>query len=76
MKKCFRCKLQKSLSAFDVDRRKYQLPSDLGTCKVCIKCNLERALKDLSTIKFNFEDNKFEVKKFENKEEAIKYFDK
>lgn len=73
-KKCFRCKTEKSLDKFQEDRRKYQLPSDLGTCKVCIQCNVERALEDLSTCAFNFGENKFEIVKFHNKEEVIKYF--
>lgn len=74
-KKCFRCKIEKSLDKFQEDKRKYQLPSDLSTCKVCIHCNIERALEDLSTCTFNFDENKFEVMKFENQEEVIKYFE-
>lgn len=74
-KKCFRCKIEKSLDKFQEDKRKYQLPSDLATCKVCIECNIERALEDLSLVFFNFEENKFEVVKFEDKEEVIKYFE-
>jgi hypothetical protein len=74
MKNCFLCKELLSLEEFDVDNRKYQLKADMGTCKVCRKCELERAIRDLSTVKFNYETNKFEVIKFENEDEVREYY--
>jgi hypothetical protein len=74
MKKCFNCKELLTLDKFDIDKIKYQLKSDKGTCKVCIECEIERTLNDLSTVKFNYEINKFEVIKFENKEEVKQYY--
>jgi hypothetical protein len=74
MKKCFKCKELLALDKFNVDNRKYQLPADKGTCKVCIKCEIERTLNDLSTVKFNYEIDKFEVIKFENKEQVKQYY--
>jgi hypothetical protein len=74
MKNCFRCKELLPLSDFEVDNRKYQLKADMGTCKVCKKCELERALKDLSTVKYNYELEKFEVIKFNNEEEVYDFF--
>ena len=74
MKKCFLCKELLPLEEFDVDNRKYQLKTDMGTCKVCRKCELERAIRDLSTVKFNYEINKFEVIKFENEDEVREYY--
>lgn len=76
MKKCFLCKELLPLEEFDVDNRKYQLKADMGTCKVCRKCELERAIRDLSTVKFNYETNKFEVIKFENEDEVREYYDR
>ncbi len=76
MKKCFLCKELLPLEEFDVDNRKYQLKADMGTCKVCRKCELERAIRDLSTVKFNYEINKFEVIKFENEDEVREYYDR
>ena len=74
MKNCFRCKELLPLSDFKVDNRKYQLKADMGTCKVCKKCELERTLKDLSTVKYNYELEKFEVIKFNNEKEVYDFF--
>ena len=73
-KKCFSCKIEKPLSQFKPDKRKYQLKADKKTCKVCNSCEFDRASKDLSVVRFNFEIEKFEVIKFENKEQVLKYF--
>jgi hypothetical protein len=76
MKECFNCKELLTLDKFKVDNRKYQLPANKGTCKVCIKCEIERTLNDLSTVKFNYETDKFEVIKFENENEVREYYDR
>lgn len=73
-KKCFACKKELPLTYFAVDRRKYQLKSDKGTCKVCFDCEEERALKTLSLIRFNFQKNEFEIITFETKEDVYNYF--
>lgn len=74
-KKCFYCKIEKPLSDFKIDRRKYQIKSDLGTCKSCKQCFLEQSIKDLSVIYFDFELNKFVIEKFETAEEVIKFIE-
>lgn len=66
-KQCFKCKKYLNLNKFSLDRRKYQLPHDKGRCKVCIKCNKEDALINMSTIRFNFQENKFETIEFKSK---------
>jgi hypothetical protein len=65
-KQCFNCKKYLILDKFSLDRRKYQLPPDKGRCKVCIKCDRERSIKNMSTIRFNFEENKFETIEFKS----------
>lgn len=75
-KKCFRCKIEKPLSEFDVDRMKYQLKNDKGTCKVCKDCEFQRALELLSVCRFNFETEKFEVIKFKDIKEVYVYFNR
>ena len=74
-KKCFLCKELKHLSEYDPDNRKYQLKPDLNTCKVCKVCDFNRALKELSVVRFNFETTKFEVINFENQEQVIEYYE-
>ena len=73
-KKCFLCKELKHLSEYDPDNRKYQLKPDLHTCKVCKVCDLNRALEELSIVKYNFEESKFEVITFETQEDVKKFY--
>lgn len=75
MKKCFYCKIEKPLNEFSLDRRKYQIKADLGTCKGCKQCYLEQSIRDLSVIYFDFEIDKFVIEKFETKEEVIKFIE-
>jgi hypothetical protein len=74
-KKCFLCKELKHLSEYAPDHRKYQLKPDMNTCKVCKKCDFKRALVELSVVRFNFVEQKFEVIKFENKEKVIEWYE-
>lgn len=74
MKKCFNCKVEKPLSEFEINRMKYQVKADLGTCIVCKECELARALEALSVIKYDFTINKFVTIDFQTKEEVVEYF--
>lgn len=76
MKKCFRCREELPLTNFREDKMKYQLKCDKGRCKVCIKCDYERASEGLSIVRFNFETKKFESIEFENIQELDLYFKK
>lgn len=73
-KKCFSCKIEKPLSEYKPDNRKYQLKADKNTCKFCTSCEFKRAIRRLGVVRFNFETSKFEVIDFENEEEVVKYF--
>lgn len=73
-KVCFTCKVSKKLGLFNIDRRKYQLPSDKGRCKVCISCERDRALKEMSVIRFDFDLNDFKITRFKSKEEVDAFF--
>jgi hypothetical protein len=64
----------KPLSEYDPDRRKYQLKPDMNTCKVCKICDYNRALDELSIVRYNYEIEKFEVIQFNSKEEVIEYY--
>lgn len=63
---CFKCKQYKVLNEFKENTRKYQLKAYKGKCLVCIDCDFNIALKDLSVIRFNSEIEKFEITKFQN----------
>lgn len=75
MKKCFYCKIEKPLEAYQVNNRKYQVKADKGRCISCKQCFMEQSIKDLSVIYFNFEINKYEIVKFETKEQVIKFIE-
>lgn len=74
VKKCFLCKVPKPLSEYDPDRRKYQLKPDMNTCKVCKICDYNRALDELSIVRYNYETEKFEVIKFKDKEDVKTFY--
>lgn len=73
-KQCFTCKQILPLSLFNPDKRKYQIPSDKGTCKVCIPCELEKAIKTMEVIRFDLSAGKFDTIKFNSIHEVINYF--
>lgn len=74
MKKCFTCKVEKPLSEFDINRMKYQVKADLGTCIVCKECELTKAIETLSVIKYDFIISKFITINFQTKEEVLEHF--
>lgn len=76
VKKCFLCKVAKSLYEYDPDRRKYQLKPDMNTCKVCKICDYNRALNELSVVRYDYEIEKFEVIHFNNKDEVKQFYKK
>ena len=75
-KSCFKCKLNKPLDEFPINKRSYQLKSDLGRCITCWDCEEAKAINDLSVIRLNFETNKFDIIKFENEQEAMEFIKK
>ena len=75
-KQCFSCKQLLELNKFDIDRRKYQVKSDKGTCKVCIDCEYKKALENMSVIRFDFENDKFITIEFNSIDEVNKFFKK
>jgi hypothetical protein len=73
-KQCFSCKKELSLNKFPHDFRKYQRESDKGKCKVCINCEEDKALINLTVIRFNTDINKFHIISFNSKKEVQKHF--
>jgi hypothetical protein len=73
-KKCFTCKVDKPLTEFTINRRKYSLKSDKGRNIVCIDCCEKKALEQLSCVQFNFTTNQFDIIHFENEEQAKEYY--
>ena len=72
-KECFRCKERLPLHAF-AKASKFVLKCDLGTCRVCKLCEIERANNDLSIVSYNKKFHAYDVIKFRNKEEVENYF--
>lgn len=73
-KKCFSCGISKSLDKFYLNRRKHKLASDLGVTVVCKDCDLLKAIRTLSNVRFDFQTEKFVVNKFENEEQVVKWY--
>lgn len=71
---CFKCKQHKSLSSFKENRREYQVKIYKGRCLVCIDCDFQRSVKDLSVIRFKIESKKFDIIKFNNELEVLHFF--
>jgi hypothetical protein len=74
--KCFECKIEKSLSKYAPNRRKYQIKSNKGMCMVCKKCCLHNAITKLQVVRYNFDESKFEIIKFKDANEAVEFINK
>lgn len=73
-KKCFSCKKPRLLFLFSKNRRQYNLPADIGRCKCCNICELKKALKTLSVLRFDFDIQKYKIIHFKNKFNVLMYF--
>jgi hypothetical protein len=74
-RKCFTCQIDKPLSDYTPNRRKYQVKQYLGMMLNCDECILDSAVKRKGCVHFNFETNKFEVHNFETDEEMLLFYD-
>lgn len=74
-RKCFSCQVEKPLSDFTENRRKYQIKKYLGMLLNCDECILDKTKRQKGTVWFNFETNKFEVFNFETEEEILLFYD-
>jgi predicted metal-binding protein len=63
--------VDKPLEKYKDNTRKYQIKSYKGKCMVCKACSFHNALDKLSIVRFDFEENKFKLIKFNNKYEFI-----
>lgn len=66
--------MEKPLTEFTINRRKYSLPSDKGRNIVCLDCCEEKALKQLSCVSFNFTTNQFDIVHFESVDKVKEYY--
>ena len=74
--KCFECKIEKPLSKYAPNRRKYQIKAYKGMCMICKKCALHNAITKLQVVRYNFDENKFEIIKFKDANEAVEFITK
>ena len=74
-RKCFTCQIEKPLSNFTPNRRKYQVKRYLGMLLNCDECILDKTKRQKGTVWFNFDTNKFEVHNFKTDEEILLFYD-
>ena len=74
-RKCFTCQVEKPLSDFTPNRRKYQIKKYKGMLLNCDECILEKTKDQRSCVHFNFETNKYEVHNFKTDEEILLFYD-
>ena len=74
--KCFECKIEKPLSKYRPNRRHYQVKANKGMCIICKKCVFHSAITKLYVVRYNFDENKFEIIKFKDANEAVDFIDK
>lgn len=73
--KCFTCNVDKPLSEYTPNRRKYQIKKYMGMMLNCDECILENTRKRKGTVWFNFDTYKFDNFNFETEEEMLLFFD-
>lgn len=73
--KCFQCGVDKPLEKYKDNTRKYKISSYKGKCMVCKACSFHTALDKLSIVRFDFEENKFKLIKFNNKYEVLDFYE-
>jgi hypothetical protein len=74
--KCFECKIEKPLSKFAPNKRKYQIKSAKGRCLVCKKCVLHNAITKLQVVRYDYEESTFKVINFKDANEAVEFINK
>jgi hypothetical protein len=72
--KCFRCKIEKPLNKYKDNNRHYQIKSNKGKCMVCKLCSFQKALNELSVIRYNFEEKRFDIIEFKDYAEVAEFF--
>jgi len=75
MKQCFKCRRMLSLDEYTDNKRIYTLKTDMGKNRVCKICNFDRAVKNKSVVRYDYEQSKFVVIKFNNIGEVGEYFE-
>ena len=74
-RKCFTCQIEKPLSDYTPNRRKYQIKKYKGMMLNCDECILEKTKDQRSCVYFNFDTNKYEVHNFKTEEEILLFYD-
>lgn len=72
--KCFTCKRSRLLKYFQDNRRTYQLPHYKGKVASCKQCTRARIFREMKAVRFDFEQQKFVIHYFENKNQARKFW--
>ena len=64
-----------SLDEYTDNKRIYTLKTDMDKNRVCKICNFDRAVKNKSVVRYDYEQSKFVVIKFNNIGEVGEYFE-
>jgi len=72
--RCFTCKTEKPLSKYKDNKRHYQIKANKGKCIVCKLCSFQKALNELSVIRYNFEEKRFDIIRFKDYAEVAEFF--
>ena len=71
---CFTCKKYKKLDKYFDNRREYQIKAYKGKVASCKQCTRARILRELNAVRYDFEQKKFVIHYFKNKNQALKFW--
>jgi len=73
---CFTCGVEKPLTDFLENNRKYKVKKYLGVSINCIECIIDRVKTNFKAVNFNYDENKYEIINFNTEEEILMFYDK
>lgn len=71
---CFKCGVEKPLSDYCNNNRKYKVAKYMDVSTNCRDCLIEFAQEDFKAVQWNEEESKYEVLTFASKEEIIDFY--
>ena len=72
---CFRCNKVKPADEFKNNHRGYQIKSRQGKVFSCNDCTIKWTTDNLTAVRYDFAENKWDIHRFSCGEEAIKFLE-